>query len=411
MAGLPALPTSPTCAEVYQSLKNYIANPPNGGGSLITNFNAGGVADTMLKAISVAFGSDASSLPNVQQPGAFERLDAVQSDEFISTASGTALDLKCLDVGVKRKDATTAVGIIQVTIPGGSTVTQGVVCIATLADPTIAPVQFTVNADTVVPSNTPTDVAITCTETGSIGNVDPGTITQIQFAGATCSNAAATAFGTDTEQDDTPNGGLRARGLAAIPNDTDCTVPAIANDALAFDGIVSSTVIDLTDTDGTTPALARAQLYVSDADGNIGDPTSPNYPILQSIIAVFNSGQHRAAGCIVGVHGSIQDIVTVALTVYMTKAYVNAGGTALALQNMIQLAVQNTANETVISAALRLSKIVTAAQSVDDGIAVDHVVDTTVLINGSNSDYTPANSHQVHITDPTTIMVTVAGTV
>jgi len=393
---LPPLPTLPTSGELDASLAQFIQFL----GSLITNYNPGGVADTFLKAICIALGSDASSL-GATQPGGYELLTRIQNAAYILTAEGTDLDYKCADVGVTRKAANASAGAITVTVPSGTTVLAGTLAYTNPADPTQQPIAFQVETTTVLAANTPTSLDIECTQTGTAGNVPAGSITVINVAGATCTNPEAVDGAEDTESDTS----LRSRGLAAIPNASQCTDAAITNDALSYDGITSAFVLDLTDTDGVTPAIGRAQLYVSDASGNIGNSSNPNYPILVQMQSDFNSGLYRAAGIIVGVHGStILDVVG-AMTIDIANAYIAAGGTEAGVIAAVQLALQVYINALGIGKPIILAELVLVALGVS---GVSNVILASVTIQGAAADFFPGIAQSCKLNASTDFAVTVS---
>lgn len=108
MANLPgltaSLPSFPTSAEIAANLRQAVGAL----NSLITNFNTGGFSQTMLEAVAISLGSDASTLPGSTVEGAYEILAGILRGAYITTASGMMLDLKCSDVGIFRQAATYA---------------------------------------------------------------------------------------------------------------------------------------------------------------------------------------------------------------------------------------------------------------------------------------------------------------
>jgi len=281
------LPTFPTTADLVLSMKAAT----EALGSLITNYNDGGVSKTYIESGAMALGSDASVVTNGKITGAYELLTMVQNAAFILTATGTALDYKAADVGVFRKQATAATGnqCIQFESQTGPAVATVVFPVGTLvaaqnADPTIPPsvYRLTSIATLQVGETLSTLANCVCVTLGSIGDQIAGAINQVVSgpSGYSVTNVIPISGGADVEQDDSPNGGLRARALEAIPNSSQGTIAALKAAALTYPGILSCAALDNTDTDGSTFLRGMVQLYCDDGSGNLGADTTTTSPEL-----------------------------------------------------------------------------------------------------------------------------------
>lgn len=385
-----SFPAYPTTAEIVASLRAAIELLQG----MLTNFNAGGVTETYIEGVSIALGSDASAIPGTTVPGLYEALNDLRNAEYILTASGTALDAKCADVGVTRKPATpssvqvqfsqTPPPVSNINIPAGTLVA------AQSVDPTAPPIVFSTQAAITYLAGQPNSplVSAVSTTNGSNTKVEAGAINTVVSGpgGLNVTNPARAAGGDDVEGDDTPNGGLRARGLAAIPNASQCTQAAIINDALAYAGITSAAVKDNTEDDGTTFLRGKVQLYLDDGSGNLG---GNNPALVAQIQADFNSGKYRAAGVQVDVHGSTISAVAVVLHYNVSLAYTQTVGPDTVVTAAIQQAVLNMISALPIGRALTIADIVEAAGAVE-GVA--NVKVGTITINGVAADFVPGVS-------------------
>jgi uncharacterized phage protein gp47/JayE len=384
------LPTFPTTSDVLASLQAALQalNP------LLTNYNAGGVTETYLEAASILVGSDASTYPGVVQKGAYELLTIVQTAEFILTASGNFLDLKAADVGVTRKAAVAASGPVQfypTTVSSSVTlIPAGTIVAAESADPTALPIAYMTDTNDTIPANGTESVGTTVTAVnpGSSGNqATVGAINTVVsgVTGVTVASTQTIAGGADIEGDDTPNGGLRARALAAIPNASQCTISAIENAALSFAGITNAVAQDI----NTDPTQLRGvvQLYVDDGSGDLGNASNANYPILATMQTAFDSGLYRAAGVQVNVQGSELLATTVSLVLYVKALYVAQTASLASVVAAVQLAIYNYVQSVGIGQPVLLSEIITAACEV---AGVADVPISSVQINGSGANLQPS---------------------
>jgi uncharacterized phage protein gp47/JayE len=392
-----SLPSYPTAAEILIGIQQSVQKL-NG---LITNFNAGGVTETYLEGLSILLGSDSSTLPNVTIEGAYELLATVAESAYASTAKGPALDLKGLDVGVERKQATTATAPLQFALPQPATapgyvIAANTICSANPADPTQGPILFQTTEAVVVPTGqtlAPNTVPSVAMVAGSNGNVIAGAInTCITNGQLIVTNPGKASGGTDTEIDDGNDGGYRKRVLAAIPNSSQCTIAAIENDALAFP-ITSAVLVENTADDGVTRELGRGQLYIDDGSGDLGSSSNPNYASFVALQNAFDTGLYRAAGTQVHVRGSESVAVVISLSITASTQAITLGASEASIASDVQSAIYSYVQSLVMGHPVDVASIVAIAKNVlyngGDTNEVANVNVSSVLINGSNSDFTP----------------------
>jgi uncharacterized phage protein gp47/JayE len=414
MAGLPVvitLPSYPTAA----SIKSSVMTALDFYETLITNYNDGGVTATYIEAIALTLGSDASTYPGVTQPGAYQLLTTLQQSAFILTAKGPALDAKCADVNVYRKQPVYASVPVVFTLDTAPTapfdIPAGTLVSAEPADPSQAPILFATSADVQIQAGLLSSPAVGATAlvAGSSGNVGTGTVNSVVsgVAGLTVNNPQPGTGGYDLEGDDAPNGGLRARGLAAIPNAAQCTKSAIVQAALAYAGIVSAYLVENVDQNGNF-TRGLCQLYVDDGTGNIGSITDPNNASMIQLQIDLNQGRYRAAGVQVIVNGATQVAVQVSLGVDLSAIYVS-GFTSLAVAQQtatvaIQQAITNWVDALTMGSPVTLADIIMVAAGVP---GVSNVDVSSVQINGVAADLLALGSQVPKISNPANVSVTI----
>jgi uncharacterized phage protein gp47/JayE len=400
------LPTFPTTADVLASLQSAI----QALNTLITNFNPGSVVETYLEGCALGLGSDANTYPGVTAEGAYQLLAQVQNAAFALTATGSALDLKAADVGVYRKPAVAAAGpyvfsIISPTnqaqvIPAGSLVA------AEPADPTAPPIIFSTDSDATIAAGATTSnqITITAVTAGSSGNQLTGAVTTIISAGSnvTGTNPQAVSGGADEEQDDSPNGGLRARVLSAIADASQGTISAIEQAAKSFPGVEDAVLVENTAADGT-PQDGVGQLYIDDGTGDLGNTSNANHPIIAEVQAAFTSGLYRAAGTQVNVVGSLLLAVTVSLTAQVNQNYTAQTSPLATVVENIQIAIYNYLLTIGIGKPAFVSEIARYANEV---AGVSNVIVTSIMINGANVDLMPTNVQVPRAANTAAISVT-----
>jgi uncharacterized phage protein gp47/JayE len=210
---------------------------------IVTDFNPGSVIRVFTEAVALQLGVNSNITTNV-----YGQLQAVYNAAFISTSTGSDLDKLVELVGVTRKAATQAVGVVRFySIPApvsDITITAGTQ-VSTQPDAAGQRVIFTVDADTTLPAlSTSTDVNVTALVAGAAGNVAANVITYLAtpVSGITSiTNLSPTSSGTDTETDDD----LRDRAKHAVEVSGNATVSALTYAILGIDGVGSCTIYDL----------------------------------------------------------------------------------------------------------------------------------------------------------------------
>jgi uncharacterized phage protein gp47/JayE len=404
------LPTYPTTDAVLTSLQTQVEALQ----SLLTNFNAGGATETLLEAEALNLGSDATTYPGVTQEGAYQLLEAVQAAAYILSANGSDLDNKAADVGVYRKAAVAATGVVvfSIAVTSGSptVIPIGTIVGAEPADPTASPILYatTQTATIIAGQLTSNAVDVVAVATGTQGNVIAGAVNQVLSGpgGTSVTNPNSIGGGADTEGDDSPNGGLRARALAAVPNASQCTIAALIEAAESYAGIVSATVLDNTADDGITFERGLSQLYVDDGTGDLGNPTNPNHAVIAELQAALNSGLYRSAGTQVNVVGSILLPVTIGLQYIYDTVYASTLSTPADIQTAVQLAIYNYVNALPIGRPVIVAELITQVCGVG---GVWNVPVGSVVINGTSADLYPTATQTARCENLAAIVVTGTG--
>ena len=219
------------------------------------------------------------------------------------------------------------------------------------------------------------------------------TISSVQSALGSlgCYNPAKAQGGTDSEGDDAPNGGLRARGLKAIADASQGTVAALGDAALTYAGISSAAVVDNTADDGVTFERGNVLIYCDDGSGNLGSSADANNASLLQFQADLTAGKWRAAGVTALALGSLLLPTTVALAIDVAASYLLLGNTSAGVQTAVQAAVFGMVNALPLGAPVVLASIIDAAKNV---AGVSNVLVPSVQINGLAADLI-ANPQQV----------------
>lgn len=403
-----ALPEFPTAEDLDISISQAIQQL----NSLATNYNIGGLSRTWIQAICLALGSDTSTLPGSTQQGAYEILVTLKNAMFLTTATDYWLDYKAADFDVLRKTATSSNGAVIFTSPtvapsGGTLIPAFTQLQANLADPTASPVIFQTIANVTIPAGStvsPT-APVQAVLKGSGTNV-PANAINVVLTGPTgfvVFNPAATSGGTDRESDTS----LRARALQAVATASQCTLAALVEAALSYNGITSATTLDLTAEDGVTFQLGNCLVFCDDGSGDLGNPANPNNASLVTFQADLTAGKWRAAGCVVYALGSLLLDTTIALSITIEDTYLNEGNTAASVQTAVQAAVYGMVEGAGLGQPIRISDVVEIARPI---AGVSNVITTSILINGLAADLIPLPQYVPRCVDGLTdVTVTVAG--
>jgi len=174
---------------------------------------------------------------------AYEELEACYYARFPNTAVGASLDRLCVFAGLSRHAPTQAVHTIKITgtanavIPSGFTVgtTDGITFITTV--------------NTTIGSSGTVDCYVYCTELGTVGNVEVGSITEIINPNADVSGISHTAI-YEVAVDEETDVSLRERFSQAIRGTGAGTLSSIKAALLAVENVKDCVIIE-NDTDVT----------------------------------------------------------------------------------------------------------------------------------------------------------------
>ena len=131
-------------------------------------------------------------------------LDYLYQQIWPQFAEGYALDYHGESRGLKRKQATPAIGILTVEGDPGTVIEQGDL-FATEGTNSIPSMSYSADSETVIPEEGVVDIAVTCTETGTEGNCVAGKVIIVEDSDdgvAECINNSAFTGGTNEEEDD-----------------------------------------------------------------------------------------------------------------------------------------------------------------------------------------------------------------
>ncbi len=190
----------------------------------------------------------------------WESVEDADSNAFIDTAVGIAIDRLAKLLNVRRKDSTYATGTVTFTgvagtdIPLGFQVASGDLIFETTGS-------FDIEEGGTV------DITVQCTTKGIIGNVEAGTITTIveSLSGlSSVTNASAMTGGTEIESDVV----FRRRVLNSLATAGTATYDAIYSALLGAEGVTSCKVrynnTTSIDGDGIPPKAVNAIVLVPD---------------------------------------------------------------------------------------------------------------------------------------------------
>lgn len=150
-----------------------------------------------------SFFFDAISPVAIELEKSYTNQDSILSNAFAATASGNYLDLKCDELGIIRKPATRAVGMVTLTGTKGAIMAKGSLVATEL-------ITFQTKESITIGESGSTEAAVECSETGIAGNVAANTIKYfpITIEGIhSVTNTEPFTSGYDTEAD----GSLRQR--------------------------------------------------------------------------------------------------------------------------------------------------------------------------------------------------------
>jgi len=200
----------------------------------LTDFATGSVLNIILNAVAVAADTLNAAIFNVQKQA------------YLSTATGSFLDLKAADYNVTRKSAIASAGpfnfvkntaaTLDIPIPAGSLA-------STLPTSNAPGIQYETLADAILTAGSTTvSIQVQCTTPGVVGNIPAGT--QLALASAmpgidSVTITAALSNGLDAESDDA----LRLRAQESFKGLPIGTKGWYQTQALSVAGVVSVSVV------------------------------------------------------------------------------------------------------------------------------------------------------------------------
>lgn len=189
---------------------------------------------------------------------AWQTLEAVYYARFPNTASGVSLDRLLPFAGISRNPATRAEHEIKLTGQAGTTIENGTI-FSTAEGVTF----YLLNDVTLGDSGTAKGVAV-CTESGTVGNVAVGKITEIvnPISGLdSIEHTDVVTVGEDTESDSA----VRIRFQKTIAGGGSATVDSITAAILRITGVQGCMLVendtDETDDDGRPPRSFECYVY------------------------------------------------------------------------------------------------------------------------------------------------------
>lgn len=199
----------------------------------------------------------------IEMAAADDRLRYVFDLTFAQTSFGEFLDRRAEEHGVIRKQATPATGLVTFTGDDGTVIPAGTEVSTPGTDAVLAQ-RYTTDSQVTIAGGTAT-APVTAVEPGAAGNVGTGAIDSLTapLAGVSAvSNAAATAGGTDEEDD----ASLLQRLLTKVRNPaTSGNVADYYNWALEVAGVGDAAVVPLASGPGTvTVAIVDTDMAPAD---------------------------------------------------------------------------------------------------------------------------------------------------
>lgn len=169
--------------------------------------------------------------------------EAVYNAAYVDTATGRDLDKVGRYIGITRRDATYATGVVTFTGTAGAGIDAGTI-VSTEDD-----IMFYVPLNWQIPAGeTTVDVDIVAVDVGTMYNVPPATITEIlELVGdeddiSAVTNAAATSGGMEQETD----AELRARYLVSVARGGASTIDSIRATLLDIEDVRAALVVENT---------------------------------------------------------------------------------------------------------------------------------------------------------------------
>lgn len=192
---------------------------------------------------------------------AYEDLESTYYARFPNTSSGINLDRLCPYAGITRNPATAAMRKVEVIGAANALIKMGFLF---SADNTETEITYYTVDDLTLDSKGRGEINVICTELGTIGNVELGTITKITNPSVdvdSVTDIEVIAIGEAAESDYK----LRKRWLQAIGGGGSGTAASIRSEIYRIQNVESVTVIendsDYTDSQGRPPHSFEAYVF------------------------------------------------------------------------------------------------------------------------------------------------------
>jgi uncharacterized phage protein gp47/JayE len=320
-------------------------------------------------------------------------LNEVPAAALPALATGVWLDDWADTVGLERKDATAASGVVRFTGLNGTAVQTGIQVSTEAPTPDAEPVTYQTTMPGTIGAITSgvVDILAQAVDAGSQGNVPANSVTLLDSAVTTAdgspvtvSNPAGITGGSDVETDQA----LQARVLKKLRGTTGAgNVDYYENIGLNYPGVGFVTV------QPNTPGLGDVRVVITDVDNQ---PMS-SIPIagLQAQLDPTTGTAQGAGLATIGAAVTVTTPAIVGITILATivpktgYSVTGAGGT-IALAPDLQASVTAYVNSLPIGGDVLHNKVIAAIVDVD---GVDNV--SSLTINGSTTADAAVSSTQV----------------
>ncbi len=337
--------------SLYRTPEEFLADAiarVQAAGSRITDFTEGSGARTLYEGEAAML--SAQSL----------QIDQFQTDSFLATASGEALDEKAADYKVLRNPAVQATGVLRISRAASGvavTIPAGWGQLQTKPVPGSPPATIITNTDAVFGSSDLfVDVPATALSAGTVGNVQAGTVllpvnpvAGFQTDGGFIVQTTFTG-GVEAETDDA----LRYRTLVTVQGRGNANAAAFEAAALAVPGVVSASVLQAGDarTGGSTVPAGQAEVYY---EGSAG--------LLSAVQSAINNIEQ--------INQQVTAITATAVRCYAAlTVYALTGTDPVALAAAVIAAVEGVVNAARCGKLAYYSDAIRAIHQIDDVVSV-----------------------------------------
>ncbi len=298
-----------------------------------------------------------------------------------ATSNGTDLDTWCADFALARLPAVPATGLVtfsrftptlQAVIPAATLVrtANGLLSFSVIADPNNPAWSQSLNGYTLGAGVASLTVSAVATASGSLGNVQPGTISLIASAVSgidTVTNQNAFVGGLDAEAD----APLRTRFSGYLASRARGTSQAIDHAILSVRQGLTYTLQENV-VSGGTPAMGCFIVTVDDGTG------SPSATLLTQVAEAIEAV--RPIGSTYSVQSPMVTLANVSLSITTP-----ASSAHIAIAANVVASLQSSINALPIGASLPWSRLTQLAYAADPNV----INVTNVLLNLGTTDVTP----------------------